>query len=69
MAQTHITKGRCAVCHWPVISALCNDGMSKVNPYNRFDWWYYCSNKTCQHHKGEGVFQYDPEWLEDKDPK
>lgn len=49
MTEGHICKS----CGWPVIYALCNDGMGRVPPYSENDWWAYCSNKTCEKHPGE----------------
>ena len=70
MAQTTILKNnRCKNCNWPVVFALCNDGMGVHQPYAEWDWWYYCSNKCCENHAGEGVFQNYPSWVENKDPK
>ncbi|ANA49457.1 hypothetical protein BI049_gp103 [Salmonella phage vB_SnwM_CGG4-1] len=67
--QTHIKeKHRCKDCKWPVVFSLCNDGMMDTPPYNAWDWWLYCSNKTCKNHAGEGFFQYTPEWIEPGEP-
>ena len=30
---------------------------------DEWDWWYYCSNKGCKNHEGEGVFQGTPKWI------
>lgn len=57
---------QCKTCKWPVISTLCNDGMMTTPPYSEWDWWMYCSNKTCEHHQGEGYFQDTPDFIESK---
>lgn len=50
MSQARILKtAKCEKCEWPVIAALCNDEMEC-----EFDYWWYCSNKGCSNHKGEG---------------
>lgn len=45
---------KCLDCGWPIVGTLNNDGMSEVEPYKHDDYWYYCSNKTCKNHAGEG---------------
>jgi hypothetical protein len=57
----------CKECGWPVISACCNGNFKVHADARNFDWWYYCSNKGCINHRGEGVFQDDPEWVIDND--
>jgi hypothetical protein len=52
----------CKDCGWPVIFVCCNDEMAVAAPYALWDWWYYCSNKACGRHSGDGVFQNAPEW-------
>lgn len=55
----------CADCGWPVIDAVCR-GDEKFSDYKDavdWDWWYYCSNKGCKNHDGEGVFQLNPSWV------
>jgi len=56
----------CKDCGWPVIHACCNDEFRNFKDAYQWDWWYYCSNKGCQNHDGEGVFQNDPDWVESK---
>jgi hypothetical protein len=57
--------GSCKVCGWPVLCCCCNDGTWGDGSW---DWWAYCTNKTCENHDGEGVFQDIPEWImEDPD--
>lgn len=53
----------CGDCGWPIVDACCNDGLATTEPYNGWDWWMYCSNKTCKNHPGEGVFQNWPDWI------
>lgn len=68
--QTHIKeKNRCKDCKWPIVFSLCNDGLMETKPYSEWDWWLYCSNKTCKNHAGEGFFQSTPEWVEYGEPK
>lgn len=69
MQAKTLSSCRCKECHWPVVSTLCNDGMGVHQPYAEWDWWYYCSNKTCINHHGNGVFQDTPKWVETKEPK
>lgn len=45
---------KCISCGWPIVSVLCNDEMGRTPPYSHDDYWYYCSNKTCNYHEGEG---------------
>ncbi|WP_426770820.1 hypothetical protein [Enterobacter cloacae complex sp. 363J6] len=33
-------------------------------PYDEWDWWIYCSNKTCKNHEGEGKFQNHIKFVE-----
>lgn len=56
-------KYYCKTCGWPIVHTCCNDGMSTQKPYAGHDWWEYCSNKTCKHHKGEGRFQDMPAFV------
>lgn len=53
----------CNNCGWPVIFVCCNGEMASNKPYSEWDWWNYCSNKTCINHTGKGVFQNKPEWI------
>lgn len=50
---TILKDAHCRDCNWPIVSVLCNDGMSQVPPFKDNDYWVYCSNKTCIHHQGE----------------
>ena len=57
---TILQKYYCGDCGWPIVDACCNfDYKDSLE----WDWWYYCSNKSCKNHDGEGVFQVDPEWV------
>ena len=49
----------CKDCGWPIIDVCCNDNfLDGVEDKDTcWDWWYYCSNKGCKNHEGEGVFQ------------
>ena len=63
--QTYIYKNkRCKKCKWQVVFALCNDEMACD-----WDYWNYCSNKGCENHVGEGIFQNTPDWIEFEEPK
>ncbi len=57
--------GHCRACGYTVISVCCNVGeWEKLDPQEEtWDWWMYCTNKTCVHHVGEGYFQTDPSYL------
>ena len=54
----------CDWCGWPVVSAYCNGSFCDFKDAAQWDWWFYCSNKSCKNHDGEGVFQDDPDWVE-----
>lgn len=54
---------RCKACGWPVVDAVCNDDFLDFAPGESWDWWYYCANKSCVNHRGEGVFQRPPTWI------
>ena len=59
-----ILKGcKCRECEWPIIDVCCNGSFTEFKDADKWDWWYYCSNKYCKNHDGEGVFQDDPEWV------
>jgi len=56
-----IVKGMfCLDCGWPIVHICCNDGMGQIDPYCTWDYWAYCSNKTCVNHVGQGWDQEDP---------
>lgn len=63
--QAEINGHRCKDCGWPVVEAVCADSFRYFKDAMNWDWWYYCSNKGCEHHDGEGVFQDIPVWVED----
>ena len=52
----------CSDCGWPIIIACCNDEFMNFKYASECDWWYYCSNKGCKNHEGEGACQDTPEW-------
>jgi len=56
----------CSACGWPVVTACCNDAMSKSLPFSDYDWWAYCANKACVNHVGEGFYQEKPEFVEER---
>jgi hypothetical protein len=53
----------CKDCGWPVVDCCCNDEFQNFKDANEWDWWYYCSNKGCKNHDGEGIFQNVPDWV------
>jgi hypothetical protein len=55
----------CKNCDWPVANACCNDEFINFKDAGNWDWWYYCSNKGCKNHEGEGVFQNMPVWIKE----
>jgi hypothetical protein len=61
-----VLNGFCIDCGWPVIHACCNGDFTLFNDSDSYDYWYYCSNKSCKNHTGTGVFQDDPEWFKHK---
>lgn len=61
---TILPNRHCTECGWVVVSACCNDNfMCGVRSDQSWDWWYYCANKGCKNHTGEGVFQDTPDWV------
>lgn len=56
--------GTCRACDGQVAHYVCNSSLIAVRPEAaEWDWWLACTNKTCVHHQGEGVFQVSPAWL------
>lgn len=53
----------CKSCGWPIISCCVNNEMAATKPFKDWDWWVYCSNKACDHHRGTGVFQTRPDFV------
>ena len=58
-----LDKKYCNNCGRPVVFVCCNGSFTKFKDANEWDWWYYCSNKGCKNHDGEGVFQDEIEWV------
>lgn len=58
----------CAQCGWPIVDACCNDSFCNFQDAAEWDWWYYCSNKGCKNHEGEGVSQNFPSWIKQVKP-
>ena len=54
----------CKDCGWPIVDVCCNGSFREFKDAKKSDWWYYCSNKSCKNHDGQGVFQDEPEWIE-----
>lgn len=64
MKETLTQHGECAQCGYPVITITTNQlDLEALDPGSHWDWWMYCTNKTCEHHVGCGYFQTDPSWL------
>lgn len=60
----------CNCCGWPIVFVCCNGSFRDFNPTGEggesagdWDWWYYCSNKVCENHVGEGIWQNRPDWV------
>ena len=53
----------CNNCNWPIVFACCNGEFQNFKDAAHWDWWYYCSNKGCKDHDGEGIFQNDLDWV------
>lgn len=56
--------GHCKYCGNPVVSCCNNDGWVDEYGNDCWDWYVYCSSKTCVNHKGEGLFQDPVEWID-----
>lgn len=52
----------CDDCKWPAVFACCNGSFTDYKDAGDWDWWLYCSNKGCENHDGEGIFQKIPDW-------
>ena len=57
-------KLQCEECGWPIVVTCCDDNFKIRKVKIRWDWWYYCSNKGCKNHEGQGAFQNLPEWIQ-----
>jgi hypothetical protein len=55
---------KCKSCGWPIVDAVCTDEFDNFKDADQWDWWLYCSNKGCDNHDGEGVWQDTPKWVE-----
>ena len=54
--------GTCKECGWVAVEVCCNDGFldnlkDSYGDESRADWFCYCLNKGCEHHKGYEVGQ------------
>ena len=58
----------CGDCGWPIIFVCCNGPFQDFKDASEWDWWLYCSNKVCENHDGEGVFQNRPNWVSNDIP-
>jgi hypothetical protein len=54
----------CKSCGWNVVSCLVNWDTEKFLESKFSDWWCYCSNKACENHKGEELFQNELDWID-----
>lgn len=64
ISSTAKMHGYCNYCGWPVVFACINDEFLTVVDTRYFDYWYYCSNKGCYKHEGEGCGDMDiPDWV------
>jgi len=54
---------KCKDCGWKIMFALCHESFKGFKDEKYYDRIYYCFNKACTHHEGEGVSQFDPEWV------
>jgi len=61
--ESILENKKCKTCGWSIVSVCCNDGMAE-GEWGKWDWWLYCSNKSCVHHEGEGVYQNIPDWID-----
>jgi hypothetical protein len=55
-----LKNAECVDCGWAIIDICCN---GQDEPFALWDWWWYCSNKSCKNHFGEGVFQNIPDFV------
>jgi hypothetical protein len=50
---------RCKECGYNIV-------VSQASVESGMDYWWYCSNKMCEHHKGEETGDMEkPEWVVD----
>ena len=55
--QVKILGGcECRKCGYPIVFALSNPPFNNFKDSAEFDYWYYCSNKSCDNHGGEGGY-------------
>jgi hypothetical protein len=53
-------------CGNPVLEYLCNEPLYKMREESTtWDYWVSCSNILCKNHYGSGVFQQNPDWVEE----
>ena len=57
-----MSNSYCTDCGWPVVWACCNGEFMNFKDAANHDWWYYCSNKGCKNHDGEGKYHNDLGW-------
>lgn len=61
-------EGRCRACGSPVTGYTANAALIALRPEAAsWDWWVACDNVACDHHYGEGLFQVEPDWVEEVD--
>ena len=62
LTNSGIVEGKeCKDCGYAIIYVCCNAALATTKPYSDYEWWHYCSNKTCHNHNGVGVSQDEPQ--------
>lgn len=64
-----IHNANCSDCGWPIVHVCCNHPFTDFKDSKNWDYWIYCSNKSCSHHEGEGVLEIDQDWVKWSDRK
>lgn len=60
-----LQNAHCSVCGYPVIDACCNAPFTDfIKDGQLYDYWQYCTNKSCVHHEGDGIGYYWADWVE-----
>lgn len=62
-SSASISGKHCTDCGWPVVEVCCNGNFLDKISEDVWDWWVYCSNKSCVNHEGEGQFQNSIHWI------
>ena len=56
-------KEVCKECKFPIIFIVCNFLNQNHTGIEYWDYYCYCANPTCIHHKGEDYNQGFPNWV------